>query len=182
MSQPWSSSYGTLTIGENDMRDLQIQTTWYLPCNCINYSNSWERVYDEDLPEDADEWTDYYRVNGEIVDEEPCTRELIVNQNFIRILEDHTGLKADCGLPPALCAELGRILSLYEKGELEGESDYEIRLQWNDGTGCWAVLDEGFLNVGNAYNELTIDMEDHVFGAFQKAFITYCAEVTKEEA
>jgi len=96
MSQPWSSSYGTLTIGEDDMRALQIETTWYLPCNCINYSGSWEKVEEKDLPPDADEWTDYYLVNGEIVDEEPCTRELIVNQDFIRILEDHSGLKADC--------------------------------------------------------------------------------------
>lgn len=181
MAAPWSSSFGTLTIGEDDMRDLKIETTWYLPCNCINYSDCWEKVEEEDLPPDADEWTDYYLVNGEIVDEEPCTRELIVNQDFIRILEDHSGLKADCGLPKALCAELGRILSLYEKGELEGEGDCEIHLQWNDGTGGWAVLDEGFLTVGRDFGELTLDMEDHLFGAFQQAFITYGAEVTKEE-
>jgi hypothetical protein len=166
------------------MRDLQVETTWYLPCNCGQYCTIWELVregeeyYDEDMGGEQ-----YHVATGEVIsDEDLCTRELIVNQDFIRILEDHSGLKADCGLPPALCAELGRILSLYEKGELEGESDYEIHLQWNDGTGGWAVLDEGFLIVGCHYNELTIDIEDHLFAAFQQAFIAHGAEVLKEEA
>lgn len=159
------------------MRDLQIETTWYLPCNCDNYTDSWERV------EAVEEGSDYfgYRVDGELVYEPPCTRELALYADLACITEDHSGLKAGCILPTALCAELGRLLKLSESNSLTEESDYEICLSISDERGCWITLDQGDLYVGGPFNELSIVMDDSLFGAFQQAFVAHGAQVLTEE-
>lgn len=152
-------------------------------CHCGLYTENWNHVGGKFEAEDYEEEVEYVDDAGVPIDEEDlCTRRIIVTDWGVRILEDHTGLKADCGLPVGLCDALCDILQRNADGELPSSSEksYEDQVFFVDEHGDSATLDCGFLTV-EGQNYLTIDLSDEVFAAMYKAFVEFGGTVENGE-
>lgn len=141
------------------------ETTYFCHCSC--FVENWD--YNED--------GEMIDVNGFLFeDDEPCTRRLIIRKDFVRLLEDHTGMKADCALPIGLCDALADIVRRNRDGTLpEGDTIYDCVWMDDDG-GDRVVLSGGMVIVDGIDGEFSLDVADNIYVAFQEALVAHGAK------